>query len=365
MDNSITLFIQGHGSEYISHPLLSEQNIQLLSFVGMPGVGGQMMFCEYNDKPIDINTIELLNKTYSTEYNNVGNLNNQSQSRLFDILPNIIKKMYEDCDIIYTKGFSKIWPRWERYFSFKPSEHENCRLCTNPDYYKKDENNSNNSNNFVKNCIAGRCLPERNISNLCCPEYGLSVVASSFSKDMPFTLASKNTNNRREANINMTLSTKEYWKSRTQSEKALVDQIFNEKYIFLSQLITLFKSMGFKYIYILDPTCRTCKIDVDKAEEYRTLENTIPENKVFTSQPTNIIFSSDENPLPKPSYFEECVNGICGYGKKKIDGGKSRKALKTRKAFKKRKALKTRKILKKRKALKTRKARKGIKYQYI
>jgi len=365
MDNSITLFIQGHGSEYISHPLLSEQNIQLLSFVGMPGVGGQMMFCEYNDKPIDINTIELLNKTYSTEYNNVGNLNNQSQSRLFDILPNIIKKMYEDCDIIYTKGFSKIWPRWERYFSFKPSEHENCRLCTNPDYYKKDENNSNNSNNFVKNCIAGRCLPERNISNLCCPEYGLSVVASSFSKDMPFTLASKNTNNRREANINMTLSTKEYWKSRTQSEKALVDQIFNEKYIFLSQLITLFKSMGFKYIYILDPTCRTCKIDLDKAEEYRTLENTIPENKVFTSQPTNIIFSSDENPLPKPSYFEECVNGICGYGKKKIDGGKSRKALKTRKAFKKRKALKTRKILKKRKALKTRKARKGIKYQYI
>ena len=356
MEETVTLFIQGHGSEYISHPLRSEQNVQLLSFVGMPGIVGQMVFCEYNDKPIDINTIELLNKTYSNEYNKVGNLNNQSQLILFDILPDILKKMYEDCDIIYTKGFSKIWPRWERYFSFKPSEHENCRLCTNPDYYKKDENNSNN---FVKSCTAGRCLPERNISNLCCPEYGLSIVASSFSKDMPFTLASKNVNSRREANINMTLSTKEYWKSRTQTEKALVDQIFNEKYIFLSQVITLFKSMGFKYIYILDPTCRSCKIDLDKAEEYRTLENTIPQDKVFTSQPTNIIFSSDEDPVPKTNYFEDCINGICGYGKKKIDGGrKSRKVFKkrrqkSRKVFKKRRQ-KTRKVLKKRRQ-KTRK----------
>jgi hypothetical protein len=341
MEETVTLFIQGHGSEYISHPLKNEPNVQLLSFVGMPGVLGQMVFCEHNDKPIDINIIEYLNKIYSKTYGTNGNLNFQSQLSVFNLLPDLLKKLYEECDIIYTKGFSKIWPRWERYFSFKPGEHENCRLCT----VTNDLNKENNSSNLGKDCIRnpGRCLPERNISNLCCPEYGLTIVASSFQEDIPFTLANKNVNRRTEANMNMSLSTKEYWKSRTPTHKEFVDQIFNEKYIFLSQLITLFKSMGFKYIYLLDPTCRSCKIDTDKAEEYRALENTIPENKIFTSQPNNSTFISSK-PTPKTNYFDDCINGVCGYfNKTKVDGGQKRK---TRKVFKNKIKIKKRKTKK-------------------
>lgn len=341
-DEAVTLFIQGHGSEYITHPLKNEPNVQLLSFVGMPGVLGQMVFCEHNDKPIDINIIEFLNKNYSKSFGINGISNNQYQIQMFNQLPNLLKNLYEQCDIIYTNGFSKIWPRWERYFSFKPGQHENCRLCTVPDYFNKE----NNLNNLGKNCTIGRCLPERNVSNICCPEYGLTVVASSFQDDIPFTLASKNINQRTESNMNMSLSTKDYWKSRTPDQKLLIDQIYNEKYIFLSQLITLFKSMGFKYIYLLDPTCRSCKIDTDKAEEYRALENTIPKEKIYSQEPNNIIFSSDENPKPKTNYFDDCINGVCGYfNKKKVDGGRKRR--KTKKVFKnKRINRKTKKVFK-------------------
>lgn len=346
MEEAVTLFIQGHGSEKLTNSLKNDPNIQLLSFVGMPGIVGEMVICENNNKPIDINIIEFLNVIYNKTYKEDGSLDFQSQLLLFNELPELLKRLYEDCDIEYKDGFSKIWPRFERYFSFFPNPHENCRLCSVPNDWNKEQN-------LGKNCLPGRCLPERNINNICCPEYGLSIVASSFSNDLPFTLASKNNNTRKEANINISLSTKEYWKSRTPDQKSLVDQIYNKKYIYLSQLIILFKSMGFKYIYLLDPTCRSCKIDTHMAEEYKNLERISPNEEIFTSQPTNIIFSSDEDPIPKTNYFEDCINGICGFGKKKkIDGGKSRKVFKKGKK-------KTKKVFKKRK---TRKIKKKIKY---
>lgn len=111
-------------------------------------------------------------------------------------------------------------------------------------------------------------MPKRNKNNICCPEYGLTVVNSSNVKDIPFTLSGSN--NRIMANMNMYLPAKDYWKSRALPEyKYLVDQIYDEKYIHLTDLYLLFNSMGFQHIYIYDPTCRDCEIDDIRAQQYR------------------------------------------------------------------------------------------------
>ena len=327
MEEAVTLFIQGHGREYNDEPFNNDQTTKLLSFVGMSGELGDAKFCDYNGKTIDINVIDYLHGQYSNQYYNTGNLDNQSQDILFDTLPEYLQKLYKKCGLNYENGFTKTWPRWEREFFFEPNPHENCRLC-------KTTNNKRLNNT----CINGRCLPQRNKNNWCCPEYGLTIVASSFPGDLSFTLTGSQ--NRTQSNINMTLSSKSFWKNRASNQyKYLIDKIYDEKEIMLSELNLLFKSMGFKYIYILDPTCRECEINKEEALINRSIETTIP---VFTNQPTTSIIPEikDENSNtniqnPYVQTFQNCYNGVCGlfHNKSKIDGGKKKRNRKTKKVF--------------------------------
>lgn len=345
-EEAVTIYIQGHGREYNDETFNNDQTTKLLSFVGMSGELGDAKFCDYNEKTIDINVIDFLHGQYSNQYYNIGNLDNESQDILFDNLPEYLQKLYKKCGLNYENGFTKTWPRWEREFFFEPNPHETCRLCKT----LKNKKLNNNCNNE-------RCLPERNKNNWCCPEYGLTIVASSFPEDLSFTLAGSK--DRIQSNINMTLSSKTFWKNKASNEyKYLIDKIYNEKEITLSELNLLFKSMGFKYIYILDPTCRECEINKQEAEKNRMIETTMP---IFTNQPTSSIIpeinsnvnSNTNNKNPYIQSFQNCYNGVCGMfqNKSKVDGGRKRKRkMKTIKVFEKRKTnKKIMKTIKKRK----------------
>jgi hypothetical protein len=318
-EEAITLFIQGHGKEDINAEFKNDKTVELLSFVGKPGQLGTMKLCKkYNNKPIDIVVLNTLHYYYYNQDDVI--MNNDEQNIIFQNMGKELPTVYANCGIEYKDGFTYTWPRLEREFIFEPAPHENCRLC---------------------NCK--RCLPERNINKICCPEYGLIVVSSSFKNDLPFTLGGDN--NRIMSNINMYLPAKDYWKSRASSEyKYLVDQIFNEKYIHLTDLYLLFSSMGFKHIYIYDPTCRDCEIDESTAQEYRNQELLKP----ITQQPTNTIISNkNSNSSSNSNMINDCYNGICNmFQKKKVNGGK----MKTRKRKRKNKIRKSIKKLKKNKS---------------
>lgn len=176
-------------------------------------------------------------------------------------------------------------------------------------------------------------MPKRNKNNICCPEYGLTVVNSSNAKDIPFTLSGSN--NRIMANMNMYLPAKDYWKSRALPEyKYLIDQIYDEKYIHLTDLYLLFNSMGFQHIYIYDPTCRDCEIDDIRAQQYRNQELSEP----IIQQPDNtIVTNRNQNTnINNYNYMDDCINGVCNYFKKtKINGGKNKTNKKGNKSNKK------------------------------
>ena len=182
MEKAVTLLIQGHGSEDITIPF-NNNSLMLLSFAGKPGALGDLGRCEYyNNQPI----FTIINKFLNKEYLNKINLDKESQGELLSSTYNDLQQIYEKCDFIYDKGFTETYPVSERNFYFEPNPHETCRLCTNPV-------ESSTENMIIledkDRCIAGRCLTERNKNNLCCPEYGLTVVCSSFIEDARFTLA--------------------------------------------------------------------------------------------------------------------------------------------------------------------------------
>jgi len=129
------------------------------------------------------------------------------------------------------------------------------------------------------------------------------------------------------------------------SDVQQVSLIYHEKYIHLSDIELLFKSMGFKHVYIYDPSCRDCEIDPELADKYKNLERTYPSNSPITTQPTNYIpkNTSNTNNTTGNSFVNDCVNGVCKiFQKTKVDGGTSR-YLNTKTKHKKRKTKKYRK----------------------
>ena len=332
MEEAITLYISGHGNEDIDEKFINNKTVKLLSFVGIPGESGIMKFCKnYKNTPIDIVTIDFLHNQYS----NHGNLSNSVQKDILDFVAEELPIIYKNCNIEYKDGFSLTWPRYERQFTFEPGPHENCRICNN-----NGDDSLKNSNN---KCLNGRCLPERKLKNIRCPEYGITVVTSSYSSDIPYTLGGSS--NRIMANMNMYLPAKDYWKSRASNEyKYLIDQIYNEKFIHLTDIYLLFSSMGFKHIYIYDPTCRDCDINEMNAQQNRNLEMTEPiieQPLDYNIKKTDIYNNkNNNNNNNKNNYVNECINGICNlFQKTKVSGGKKRKTIKKIKK-KKRKSIK-------------------------
>jgi hypothetical protein len=345
MDSAITIYIIGHGEENIQVPFNNnDESLKLLSFVGSPGKLGELFKCPaYNNQPIDKVVNFFIHKLLLDQYAGKVSLNNEEQNDFFNSVGTFLENVYEECGYPVEDGFSITYPLSERYFYLEPNPHENCRLCSDPEEYafrKKYDNKIT--------CCPARCLEERNPNKLDCPEYGLLIVCSSFPQDERFTLAGGNFKERYNANINMSLSNKTYWKGRaSQQYKYLIDQICDLKYITMTDLNNLFKSMGFKNVYIFDPTCRKCEIEAEKVEDYKRLERTKPSERVIVTQPTDYI-PKNTSLNTGNSFVNDCVNGVCKiFQKSKVDGGTRKYRKKWRKTKKRHLKRKTRKYLKK------------------
>ena len=241
-NKSITILIQGHGEEKIDPVNLYD--VKLLSFSGTIGEPGVMDFCDNGD-PLDIAMVKHIAGLYN------GIIDASLQKEFYEddnFLVEPLKRMYEDCRVTFPCGFRRTYPKKQRKFHFKPNGHENCKKCI-----KRGDN---------------ICIQERNPRKRLCPEYGLTVVTSSDPSDYRFTLAGKTEYEGTSiSNCHMNLTTRQYWDNKIKhitydSQNAIqdiFDSMFDENYIFLSDVVAMFKEMGYQTIYILDPTCRDCK----------------------------------------------------------------------------------------------------------
>lgn len=320
-EHAVTLFIQGHGTEDIDTEFDNkDNNTELLSFVGMPGKSGKMNFCGKNKEPIDMIVLRFL----YNQYENHNTIKKENQKQLFEFIPSILPDIYKYCSITIDNGFTLTYPIYDRVFYFSPNEHENCRKCIEPIY---SSTKLQADINAEKRVSYKRCIQERDINNIICPEYGLTVVSSSFPEDKLFTLSGVTYNKRNDSNMNMRKSNILHWKNRASPEfKGLVDQIYNDKEISLIEIKDLFRSMGFTKIYIIDPTCRSCEIDPVKAQEIRDAElDPIKADiyRISKKRKREVIPS----PIPKvtsPNFIQYCYSGVCSIFRKSKSNKKSK-----------------------------------------
>lgn len=254
--STITLLIQGHGNE-LSSSRISESNVHLLSFSGVIGKSGMMSDCP-NGMPIDVIMLNYIAEAYE------GITDPELQKEYYEkdsMLVNGLKEKYKECEIVNDAGFTRTFPRNDRIFYFRPNKHENHVKCIK----MGDE----------------RCIEERDCKKKLCPEYGLTVVSSSNPSDYRYTLAGKTRHEKTsKMNWHMTLSTASYWRNKVESipsDTEFYQSIFNSldnKKIFLSNLVQLFKAMGYNQIFIIDPTCRDCKVT-----NWEKIKNRIDESR--------------------------------------------------------------------------------------
>jgi hypothetical protein len=284
--NPITLIIQAHGSEDLNVGLIANR-VQLLSVSGAPGVSGKMAFCEdeyENITSLDTNVMKMLQNAYS----NRGSI---SQHFMFnDVLinkdhpPGILEQEYENCGIRFDKngGFKPTQPFSERRFYFRPTPHEDCERCIYGEGSAKCE----------------RCIPIRDPDKKMSPEYGLTIICTDIPDDKCNTLAG--VLERIYANLHETRSTRTYWRNkipRTSTQSITnFDNMFDTNEINLSELLTIFREMGYVDIYIIDPTCRDCdssnpsrgRLNWHSAYEQVAYENTKIKREAFESLKTTL-----------------------------------------------------------------------------
>jgi hypothetical protein len=318
---SVTLYIQGHGEEDVQ---ISQgiEGVRLLSFAGSAGVLGSMKKCT-NGEMVDIVTLKFLQQMYKTD------TTLETQEMLFDdILPDSLKDIYENfCNINFVGGgFKKTYPKTERTYFFAPNEHEDCRICKG-------------QINDITGKISHRCLPIRDANSKYCPEYGITVVSSSFEEDHSFTLASDNSS--KDVNLHLSLSAKNYWKNKAKknstNQKSLefIDKLFEKLFsrekkpkAYLTELIRLFHLMGFTRIFIIDPTCRTLARyneptgDYNASKAVKSLRrfalSVIESQKPRTNSIPNFSYSASKyntnttsDPDSDKGIFERCLGDYC------------------------------------------------------
>jgi hypothetical protein len=283
--NPITLIIQAHGSEDLNVGLIANR-VQLLSVSGAPGELGIMSFCkDKNGKlsSLDINVMNMLKDAYSKR----GSL---FQHFMFnDVLinkddpPGILQLEYENCGVTFDKngGFKPTKPFSERRFYFRPNPHENCEKCIYGEGSAKCE----------------RCIPIRDSSKKMSPEYGLSIICTEIPEDYRHSLIGTE---RERANLHLNLPTRNYWRNRIPrtSTQCITnfDKMFDTNEINLSELLTIFREMGYEDIYIIDPTCRDCdssnpsrgRLNWHSAYEQVAYENTKIKREAFKSLETTL-----------------------------------------------------------------------------
>jgi hypothetical protein len=320
-ETAVTIFIQGHGAEMPSQPFAKVDGVSLLSFSGSPGELGEMRFCDNNGLSIDINAIQYIHNKYKNSSSSIN------QTKIYSELPDGLRNLYEDCEIFYkNSGFITTYPHVQRIFYLKPNTHENCVKCV------KSGNN--------------RCIYKRDPNTKSCPEYGITVVASTDPRDNGATLAT--IDDRTKVNWSFSPAVMDHWYNRTEYNKntyatKIYENLKSNKYIFLSELIYYFRYMGFGKIYILDPTCRYIDDDENKISKFKKAAMTVIErnerkNKIPNLVPyTTPIKQMNRSTEPEPDntncttkeeggFLQQCCSGICNiFNKPKIDGGKTHK----------------------------------------
>jgi hypothetical protein len=258
-ENSITIIIQGHGSEN-TYPSVSSSSgdkfplngLQLLSYSGMPNVAGRMSYCPIRKMSVDMEVMKLLQDFYSFKEPHFQYFEKYNQEQLLKSTIDYLKFLYESYSIDFPTGFRITHPISERSFQLFPNKHENCSTsCID----KRDENG-----NEYK-----RCIEVRDKKKVHCPVYGLYVAKSSNPYDLPFTLCGTTIE---KANMNETLSTMDYWLSRCSNEEwrnYMHKLIYENRIISLTQIYDIFSEMGFTKIYIHDPTCRSYYSDIESS----------------------------------------------------------------------------------------------------
>jgi hypothetical protein len=166
----------------------------------------------------------------------------------------------------------------------------------------------------------------------------------------------------RISNININNTAFDHWMSKCQLQPQYKDLIrmlmLEKKKVTLSDIIVFFKSMGFKNILIWDTSCRTGPFKgrsttlnrLGRQELIEQPPNTPlrlppPARGEILDEPEDrrdLLEDYDEAPeVCNPSNgfcdmitkaAKDCYKGICG--KSKIDGGRTRKTIKTRKTRK-------------------------------
>jgi hypothetical protein len=388
-EESVTLYISGHGGERFNSDYEENKNVYLMSFVGVPGLQHNMYRCVLGEVPPSrIQQLELIKNYYKdgivkgeTQYNFIHS--KELKEKLRDLDDYYISKynkkfnnlygLYDEKDSYkYKNMYSTTIPLTERLYVLKPNENETYDECKS---------------------INGKQMFIKNRSNIFCPEYGITIVASTNPEDNGYTLVTAEDNIyksnlknfktldtrdedkekiiREKSNINLNKDTIEHWRKRAYKYSSnnffvdgkyvthnelidiLIFDIFNKKAITLTDLTYLFNSMGFKNIYILDPTCRSSKetkslkevkqqIKLEKAK-YQIDENPLLyteiddesqhelNNKTQDNDTQNIEDENGENDnvcSKLGNCVKKCVDNICEWVpifKTKISGGKTKK----------------------------------------
>ena len=263
-ENAITILIQAHGEE--SHYLGHNLDVNLLSFCGYPGEYGSM---EIKDgKSLDVEATKYISSLYKSA---------QPQSELYSQVALPVRDIYADFGIKYKDaGFVYINPSHEREFSFEPREHENCEICVN--------NINPKTQTKYKKC--------RQRSIKYCPNYGVTIVASSDPEDLPYTLQYEG-NSVEDQIIKSTIAngndiTNAYWLDQILDSRAInkfqlkhdFNEIIKSKQTYLTKLVAIFKGLRFKNIYILDPSCRAQSYSFDPEKVSRE-QRTAPQNAEY------------------------------------------------------------------------------------
>jgi hypothetical protein len=160
-------------------------------------------------------------------------------------------------------------PRTDKNYYLRPNLHENCDKCVK-----------------TGQSVCTQLPPDQILS----PEYGITVIESSEPEDAEFTLKGITLQNpdikdpeshlRQIVNWNYyydgerTLETYMYWANKALANAKTVEEYYEAKrlyysimgwnedknYVQLSEIVRLFKIMGFTNIYIIDNSCRSCGV---------------------------------------------------------------------------------------------------------